>query len=146
LHASDSGSLTEPGFTDTERSSVLAMIVSLQRRLDSRSDGGRERQFFSHVLLYLATTSGLRIELQNWMVTSYEVEFGPKIGSGGLYVFSIVGVDFHGVPFVNYECNSGQVFLGTWNNTQIALKVLVTETGTFPSSTVGCSSFLLLRY
>ena len=122
------------------------MIVSLQRRLDSRSDGSRERRFFSHVLLYLTTSSGLRIELQNWMVTSYEVEFGPKIGSGGLYVFSIVVLNLHGVLFVNYECNSGQVYLGTWNNTQIALKVLVTETGTFPSSTVGCGSYLLLKY
>ena len=124
------------------------MIVSLQRRLDSRSDGSRERRFFSHVLLYLTTSSGLRIELQNWMVTSYEVEFGPKIGSGGLYVFSIVVVNLSGVLFANCdsECNSGQVYLGTWNNTQIALKVLVTETGTFPSSTVGCSSYLLLRY
>ena len=122
------------------------MIVSLQRRLDGRSDGGCERRFFSHVLLYLTTSSGLRIELQNWMVTSYEVEFGPKIGSGGLYVFSVVVADLNGVPFANYECNSRQVYLGTWNNTQIALKVLVTETGTFPSSTVGCGSYLLLGY
>ena len=138
--------LTKPVFTDAERSSVLAMIVSLQRRLDSCPDDGHDRQFFSHVLLYLTTSSGLRIELQNWMVTSYEVEFGPKIGSGGLYVSSIVVVDFHGVLFANYECNSGQVFLGTWNNTQIALKVLVTETSTSPSSTVSCGSYLLLRY
>jgi hypothetical protein len=62
----------------------MAMIVSLQRRLDLRSDGDRELQFFSHVLRYLTTTSGIRVELQNWMITSYEVEFGPKIGSGGL--------------------------------------------------------------
>jgi hypothetical protein len=60
------------------------MIVSLQRRLDGRLDGDRERRFFLHVLRYLMTTSGLRVELQNWMVTSYEVEFGQKIGSGGL--------------------------------------------------------------
>jgi hypothetical protein len=25
--------------------------------------------------------------MENWMITSYEVEFGPLIGSGGLYVF-----------------------------------------------------------
>jgi hypothetical protein len=81
------------------------MIVALQRRLDSRSDGGRERQFFSHVLLYLTTTSGLRIELQNWMVTSYEVEFGLKIGSGGLYVFSVV-VALDGVLFANYDATA----------------------------------------
>jgi hypothetical protein len=60
------------------------MIVSLRRRLDGLLDSDRERRFFSHVLRYLMTTSGLRVELQNWMVTSYEVEFGQKIGSGGL--------------------------------------------------------------
>ena len=62
----------------------MAMIVSLQRRLDLRSDGDRELHFFSHVLRYLTTTSGIRVELQNWMITSYEVEFGLKIASGGL--------------------------------------------------------------
>ena len=88
------------------------MIVSLQRRLDSRSDGNCERRFFSHVLLYLTTSSGLRIELQNWMVTSYEVEFGPKIGSGGLYVFSVVVADLNGVLFANHECKAGRYFWG----------------------------------
>lgn len=62
----------------------MAMIVSLQRRLDNRSDGNRERQFFSHVLRYLTRSSGIRVELQNWMITSYDVEFGQKIGCGGL--------------------------------------------------------------
>ena len=71
--------------TDTPGCSVMAMIVSLQRRLDHHSDGERERQFFSHVLRYLTASSGLRVELQSWMITSYEVEFGPRIGSGGLY-------------------------------------------------------------
>jgi hypothetical protein len=62
------------------------MIVSLQRRLDHYSVDERERQFFSHALRYLTVSSGLRVELQNWMITSYEVEFGPQIGSGSLYV------------------------------------------------------------
>ena len=62
----------------------MAMIVSLHRRLDNHSDGNEERQFFAHVLNYLTTSTGFRVELQNWMITSYEVEFGPKIGSGGL--------------------------------------------------------------
>jgi hypothetical protein len=41
-------------------------------------------KFFSQVLRYLTTSSGIRVELQNWMITSYDVEFGRKIGSGGL--------------------------------------------------------------
>ena len=64
----------------------MTMIVSLQRRLDNRFNGDQERQFFSHVLRYLTTSSGIQVELQNWMITSYEVEFGPQIGSGGLWV------------------------------------------------------------
>lgn len=64
----------------------MAVMVSLRRRLDNRLDGDRERDFFSHVLGYLTVSSGLQVNLQNWMITSYEVEFGPQIGSGGLYV------------------------------------------------------------
>jgi len=52
------------------------------------------------------------VELQHWMITPYEVEFGSQIGSGGF----------------------GQVFKGTWNETEVALKVLATETGIIPSS------------
>jgi hypothetical protein len=67
----------------------MATIVSLKRRLDQHSDGDREREFFTHILRYLTTSSGLHVELQNWMITFYEVEFGPKIGSGGLWVISL---------------------------------------------------------
>jgi hypothetical protein len=64
----------------------MAMMVSLQRRLDHRSDGDTERQFFSHTLRYLTTSSGSQVEVENWMITPYEVEFGAQIGSGGLFV------------------------------------------------------------
>lgn len=96
----------------TPGSSIPAMIVSLQRRVDQRSGDTREMEFFTHILQFLIASSGLRIELENWMVTSYEVEFGPKIGAGGF----------------------GQVYMGTWNDTQVALKVLRTEAGAIPSS------------
>jgi hypothetical protein len=60
-----------------------AIIVSLQRRLRQRLDGDQERKFFTHVLGYLTATSKLQVKLENWMITSYEVDFGRKIGSGG---------------------------------------------------------------
>jgi hypothetical protein len=72
----------------------MAMIVSIQRRLDLRLDNDLERRFYSYVLRYLTTTSGLRVELQHWMITSYEVEFGPRIGSGGLYRMFLLCVLF----------------------------------------------------
>jgi len=62
---------------------AMAMMVSLQRRLDNFSDGDRERQFLSHALRYLITASGRQVEMESWMITSYEVEFGRQIGSGG---------------------------------------------------------------
>jgi hypothetical protein len=66
----------------------MAIVVALQKRLRIRSDGDRERQFFEHTLQYLNTRSGRKVEVEEWMITSYEVEFGEEIGSGGLYVFA----------------------------------------------------------
>lgn len=62
----------------------MAMMVSLQKRLQTGSDEDRERQFFTHTLRCLTTCSGRQVELEDWSVTSYEVEFGHEIGSGGL--------------------------------------------------------------
>jgi hypothetical protein len=81
-----------------------------------------------------------RVELKNWMITSYEVEFGPKFGSGDCEFFTrrilCVAHRF-------YIRASGQVFLGTCNNTQVAIRVLATEGGITSSLTV-YSTFVLL--
>ena len=63
------------------------MMVSLERRLQIGSDEDREQQFFRCVLEHLKIASGRHVEIEKWMITSYEVEFGDEIGSGGLYVF-----------------------------------------------------------
>lgn len=97
----------------TYQHDVMEMMVSLKRRLDHHSDGAQEQHFFSHTLQYLTTVSGHQVEIKHWMITSYEVEFGLPIGSGGF----------------------GEVFKGTWNKTQVALKVLKTKAGVTPSST-----------
>jgi hypothetical protein len=113
------------------------MMVSLKKRLRMGSDADRERQFFTHVLQYLLqylTTCGkCQVELETWMITSYEVEFGPEIGSGGLYVFCIL-VPTSIIPHCVFI--SGKVFKGKWNNAMVALKVLVIENGIAPSPTV----------
>jgi hypothetical protein len=113
----------------------MAMMASLQRRLKAGTDAEQERRFFAHTLLYLTTSSGQQVELEDWTITSYDVEFGPQVGSGGLYVFRFS----HHVrgPFVdeNYS-GSGRVYIGNWNNTTVALKVLITEDGVTPSATV----------
>ena len=66
---------------------MMAMMVSLEHRLREISDEDVERRFFAHTLQYLTTSSGHQVEMEDWMITSYEVEFGKEIGSGGLYVF-----------------------------------------------------------
>jgi hypothetical protein len=116
----------------------MAMIVSLQRRLDDRSlDEIRERSFFSHSLQYLKTTSGRQIEVHDWMITSYEVEFGDEIGAGGLYV---IYYSSYVLPYDPNNVSSSKVFQGTWNKTHVALKVLRTDSGITPSSGV-CKSY-----
>ena len=62
------------------------MMASLQRLLQQLTLDDKERQFYSRSLEYLLTYSGRPVQLEPWMITSYEVEFGEKIGSGGLFV------------------------------------------------------------
>lgn len=60
------------------------VMVCLQRQLENRSISGRERQFLSHVLEYLSCASS-QVDIESWMITPYEVDFGHRIGMGGLY-------------------------------------------------------------
>jgi len=86
-------------------------MVCLRRRLESRSDGDREQQFFGYVLQLLTAIHGYEVDVEDWMITSYEVEFGPRIGYGGF----------------------GEVYKGMWNRMQVAIKVLRTDSGLIPS-------------
>lgn len=72
---------------DIDAEDSTPMIVCLQRRLDQRTDHDPELQFFSHTLQLLNAYNGFEVEVENWMITAYEVEFGQKIGFGGLYAF-----------------------------------------------------------
>ena len=119
---------------DMQQNDVMAMMVSIQRRLDHLSDGDRERQFFSYALRYLTTASGRQVEMENWMITSYEVEFGRQIGSGGLYVLYCSLTHF--LRICSEFTYSGKVFIGTWNKMQVAIKVLTNGPGVAPSSEV----------
>ena len=80
--------------TDAHQSNMMAMMVALQKRLDAGSGEEQEQRFLTHTLQYLTTCSGRQVEIENWTITSYEVEFAHQIGSGGLYVF----------PFLKLSC------------------------------------------
>lgn len=74
---------------DARVNDIIPIMICLQRRLDEQlDDNDREREFFLHTLEYLTASHGSDVVAENWMVTSYEVEFGPRIGVGGLYVCS----------------------------------------------------------
>jgi hypothetical protein len=62
---------------------MMAMMASLASRIQGQGDG-HEHQFYKYSLQYLSTLSGRHVELHDWTVTAYDVEFGTEIGSGGL--------------------------------------------------------------
>lgn len=61
----------------------MAIMASLQRHLQESLDT-RERQFYTSSLRQISVSSGSYADLESWTITSYDVEFGPIIGSGGL--------------------------------------------------------------
>jgi hypothetical protein len=64
---------------------MVAMMTSLQKFVMNRLGGERDRRFFSSTLDYLAEVSGKHVvDIENWAVTTFDVEFGEEIGSGGL--------------------------------------------------------------
>ena len=71
---------------DQKHNNAVAMSVSLQRLLNDSTTGEREHEFLSHNIQILAESSGRHVELESWMITSLEVEFGLEIGRGGLCV------------------------------------------------------------
>jgi len=109
---------------DAHQRNMMAMMISIEKRLQTGSDD-RERQFFTHTLQYLTTHSGRQVDMEDWMITSYEV-----VRSWDRVRWVVCFCVFvHIVDFV-----SGQVFKGRWNRTNVALKVLTVEDGVTPSS------------
>lgn len=76
---------TQPSVLDVNHHNVIAMMVSIRRKIDSLGHSNDpERQFYSHTLEYLSSTSGRQVEPECWMIPSFEVDYGPEIGVGGL--------------------------------------------------------------
>ena len=66
-------------------------MIMLQRLISREQCSDWEHRFFSHTLNTLSSfEEGKFDNLESWMVTSFEVEFGPSIGRGGLYVLSLI--------------------------------------------------------
>lgn len=71
-------------YADAQQNNFMAIMALLQRQLQQQSLSKREHQFYLSNLHRISMASGSQPELDSWMITSYEVEFGSMIGSGGL--------------------------------------------------------------
>jgi hypothetical protein len=61
------------------------MMVSIQKQLNNSQNVDRaEQKFYTHTLEYLTSRSGKPVKVEDWMIASFEVEYGEEIGAGGL--------------------------------------------------------------
>ena len=112
------------------------MIVSFTRYLEEHSGGDREQEFFSRCIRYLSVKSGRQVRWESWMITSFDVELGREIGSGGLWVFCLcIGVTCYHLSSHSSQC-SARVFEGTWKKMRVAVKVLKSDAGITPNPEV----------
>lgn len=59
-------------------------MVSLQKQLNHHNVDRAEQTFYTHTLEYLTSRSGQNVKVEDWMISSFEVDYGPEIGEGGL--------------------------------------------------------------
>ncbi|KAF7358316.1 Kinase-like protein [Mycena venus] len=98
---------------EINQNNTIAMMVSIQKQLNNSQNVDRaEQKFYIHTLEYLTSRSGKPIKVEDWMIASFEVEYGDEIGAGGF----------------------GTVYRGTWNRTEVAIKVLQNDAGVKPSA------------
>lgn len=60
------------------------MMVSIQKQLNNQNVDREEQKFYTHTLEYLTSKSGRNIKVEEWMISSFEVDYGLEIGIGGL--------------------------------------------------------------
>ncbi|KAJ7036924.1 kinase-like domain-containing protein [Mycena alexandri] len=100
---------------DINQNNMLALMVSIQRKLDAQENGSAaEHKFLSHALQYLSSSGGSQVRVEHWMISPFEVEYGAEIGQGGF----------------------GKVYKGTWNHTEVAIKVVRTACGVTPDLSI----------
>ncbi|KAJ7714809.1 kinase-like domain-containing protein [Mycena metata] len=100
---------------DINQNNMLALMVSIQRKLDAQENGSAaEHKFLSHALQYLNSMSGSQVTVEHWMISPFEVDYGAEVGEGGF----------------------GKVYKGTWNHTEVAIKVVRTACGVTPDLSI----------
>lgn len=70
-----------------QHNSKMSIMIFLRKGLDKKLISNKhEVHFIEHCYHYLASTCHEKNQIYSWTVTSFEVEFGELIGSGGLSV------------------------------------------------------------
>ncbi|KAJ7624397.1 kinase-like domain-containing protein [Roridomyces roridus] len=102
---------------DVNQGNMMAIMVSIERKLASqrvKRMTAVQQTFYGHALQYLTVLSGQQVKAEDWMITPFEVDFGKEVGSGGF----------------------GRVYRGTWNHTEVAIKVVRNVAGVTPRAEV----------
>ncbi|KAJ7108319.1 kinase-like domain-containing protein [Mycena epipterygia] len=100
---------------DVNQRNILAMMVSMERKLAGhRMQDSPEHAFYGHALQYLIATSGQQVRVEDWMITPFEIEYISEVGVGGF----------------------GKVYRGTWNKTEVAIKVVRNVAGISPRAEI----------
>ncbi|KAF7353978.1 Kinase-like protein [Mycena venus] len=101
---------------EVNQNNTIAMMVCIQKQLNKQNVDRAEKEFYTHTLEYLTFRSGKQVKVEDWMIASFEVDYegSEEIGAGGF----------------------GKVYRGTWNRTEVAVKVLQNEAGVKPSPAI----------
>jgi hypothetical protein len=98
--------------TDVQQNNMMAIQAMLQKQLTDRSATSPEQRFYQQSLQLISNLSGMQVELDTWTVTAFEVDMGPEIGSGGLYVIqfqdSKLGLLIHDEQWTSSQRNLEQ--------------------------------------
>jgi hypothetical protein len=63
---------------------VEALLISLLKIVEEQAAGERELRFFRNSVSCLSAISNPKnLQREPWMITSFDIEFGREIGSGG---------------------------------------------------------------
>ncbi|KAK6988023.1 kinase-like protein [Favolaschia claudopus] len=92
-------------------SGTIQSYFKHSKQLNRQNIDGAEQKFYTHTLAYLTSRSGKLVKVEEWMIAAFEVDYAEEIGAGGF----------------------GTVYRGTWNRTEVAIKVLQNEAGIKPS-------------
>ncbi|KAF8811047.1 kinase-like protein [Phlegmacium glaucopus] len=93
-----------------EKNNPMAMMATFRRRIDEKKGEEEELNFFSQSFRYLSTASGRQVDIKPWTISPFDVEFGEVIGVGGF----------------------GVVYRATWNQTEVACKVMKNSVNIVP--------------